>query len=42
MTPKIIFLKNNNIYLKKPEFYADFKFIDGGFEKCPEYIKVKS
>jgi hypothetical protein len=36
MNQKIFFLKNINMGIKKnAEFYADFKFVDAGFQKCP-------
>jgi hypothetical protein len=35
MTQKFFFLKNINIGIKNAEFYADFKFVDAGFQKCP-------
>ncbi len=35
MTPKNFFLKNINMGIKNAEFYADFKFVDAGFKKCP-------
>jgi hypothetical protein len=34
MTQKFFFLKNNNMGIKKT-LYADFKFVDAGFQKCP-------
>jgi hypothetical protein len=34
--PKKFFLdKNINMGIKNAEFYADFKFVDAGFQKCP-------
>ncbi len=36
MTQKIFFLEKNQYgYQKNAEFYADFKFFDAGFQKCP-------
>jgi hypothetical protein len=36
MTQQNFFLKNINMGIKKTaEFYADFKFVDAGFQKCP-------
>ncbi len=35
MTPKKSFVKNINTGIKKAEFYADFKLVDNGFQKCP-------
>ncbi len=35
MTPKKLFVKNINTGSKKTEFYADFKLVDAGFQKCP-------
>ncbi len=37
MTQKKFFLKNINMGIKKiiKELYADFKFVDAGFQKCP-------
>jgi hypothetical protein len=29
------FVKNNNISVKKAEFYADLKFVDADFNKWP-------
>ena len=34
MTQKIFFLKNINMGINA-EFYADFKFVSAGFQKCP-------
>jgi len=34
--PKIFsFEKDQYGYQKNAEFYADFKFVDAGFQKCP-------
>ncbi len=36
MTQKNFFLKKYQYgYQKNAEFYADFKFVDAGFQKCP-------
>jgi hypothetical protein len=39
MGQNIFFLKNikwvSNGYQKNAEFYADFEFVDAGFQKCP-------
>jgi hypothetical protein len=36
MTQKKIFLEKYRYgYHKNAEFYADFKFADAGFQKCP-------
>ncbi len=32
--PKNFFLENIIMGIKKAEFYADFKFVDAGFQKC--------
>jgi hypothetical protein len=32
---KITFYFLQNGYKKKPEFYADLKFVDASFQKCP-------
>jgi hypothetical protein len=43
MTPKFFFLKNINMGIKNAEFYADFKFVDAGFQKCPlQKLKAKN
>ncbi len=34
MTQKNFFLKNIIMSQKNAEFYADFKFVDAGFQKC--------
>jgi hypothetical protein len=33
--PKIFSEKYQYGYKKNAEFYADFKFVDAGFQKCP-------
>jgi hypothetical protein len=33
MTPNKFILKNINGYKKNAEFYADFQFVDAGFQK---------
>jgi hypothetical protein len=36
MTQKKFFLEKYQYgYQKNAEFYADFKFVDAGFQKCP-------
>ncbi len=35
MTQKKNFLKNIKMGIKNAEFYADFNFVDAGFQKCP-------
>jgi hypothetical protein len=35
MTPKNFFLEKYQYGYKIAEFYADFKFVDAGFQKCP-------
>ena len=36
MTQQIFFLEKYQYgYQKNAEFYADFKFVDAGFQKCP-------
>jgi hypothetical protein len=32
--PKIFFVKNNNLYIKKRDIYTDFKFVDADLDKC--------
>ncbi len=40
--PKNFFLEKYQYgYQKNAEFYADFKFVDAGFQKCP-YQKLKA
>ncbi len=41
MTQNKFFLKNINMVIKNAEFYADFEFVDPGFQKCP-HQKLKA
>jgi len=42
--PKHFFLEKYQYgYQKNAEFYADFKFVDAGFQKCPwQKLKAKN
>ncbi len=43
MTPKNFSWKISIWVSKKGEFYADFKFVDAGFQKCPlQKLKAKN
>jgi hypothetical protein len=35
MTQNFFFFKNINMGIKNAEFYADLKFVNAGFQKCP-------